>query len=64
MKYLAILFIVLFFCSLPSILSNIKGKGLDIYAENPMAGRQVGLMRISLANLPITEFDTQALNEK
>ncbi len=51
--------LVLFINSAPSILCNFKGKGLDIYAENPLSHRKVGIMRTSLANLPITSFDTK-----
>lgn len=58
LKYLILLFGVLVLISLPSLLVNLNGKGLDIYGSSISKG----LMTTSLANQPILQFQKGELN--
>lgn len=63
LKYLTILFAVLFINALPSLIYNYTQKGLDIYHENSVSHIKIELMRFSIANLPISSFSVNK-NEK
>jgi hypothetical protein len=56
LKYLTFLFIILFLNATPSLISNLKGNGLDIYHDNAVSHIKIDIMKTSLANIPIASF--------
>lgn len=61
LRYLSILFIVLFINSLPSLIYNYTERGLDIYHENSVSKIKIDIMRFSLANVPIGGFGKEGM---